>query len=216
MNTFRFLSSLNRTSCLRINCFKYYRPACPKNLPFNNQTRIIHVSRHLQAEELKKEHSQIFVYEGPIRRRIKSVKIISLTCTMLGLTMFPKIVYDVAQTNLLFGYFAVVGSLFYFSTPLILHYITKSYVIELYFNAENDTFTAKTYNIVAMLQDFQFKASDVTVPTLPGPFTTMRAKNKGLFVDYRAVKDPDAYAHMMGHDKPFDFEVYEEKPEDKS
>ena len=49
----------------------------------------------------------------------------------------------------------------------------------------------------------KFKIKDVHVPSIPGMFTTFRAKNVPLFVDADHA-DPKHYGKIMGYDKPVD------------
>ena len=51
----------------------------------------------------------------------------------------------------------------------------------------------------------KFKIKDVHVPSIPGMFTTFRAKNVPLFVDADQFEDPKHYGKIMGYDKPIDF-----------
>ncbi|XP_035216933.1 transmembrane protein 70 homolog, mitochondrial-like [Stegodyphus dumicola] len=127
---------------------------------------------------------------------------------MLGFGILPLIVNDLCKMNIFVGCATGVVSSFFLCTPFILHWITKRYVIELHFDPESKTFTAKTFNIVSQLQEFKFKATDVTVPELPGVLTSFCVNEVPLFVDSRMVKEPDAYSHMMGYDQPFDFGLH--------
>ena len=38
-------------------------------------------------------------------------------------------------------------SLFTFATPLLVHYVSKKYVTEMYYNRMTDTYTAITYSL---------------------------------------------------------------------
>lgn len=55
---------------------------------------------------------------------------------------------------------------------------------------------------------------DVTVPDIPGMFTSMHVKGVPLFVEARHFTDPLHYAKMMGYDKPMDFKLGETQDED--
>lgn len=123
---------------------------------------------------------------------------------MIGFAVFPTVIYDLSKLNVFVASAAGTISLFFLSTPFMLHWITKRYVLELHFDDETKIFTAKTYNIINQVKETKFKADDVTVPDLPGMLSSFLVNGKPLFVDANMIQDPDAYAHMMGYDKPFD------------
>ena len=123
---------------------------------------------------------------------------------MIGFAVFPSVIYDLGKLNVFIASAAGTVSLFFLSTPFMLHWITKRYVIELRFDEETKIFTAKTFNIINQIKEIKFKADDVTVPDLPGMLSSFLVNGKPLFVDANMIQDPDAYSHMMGYDKPFD------------
>lgn len=123
---------------------------------------------------------------------------------MIGFAVFPTVIYDLSKLNVFVASAAGTVSLFFLSTPFMLHWITKRYVLELYFDDETKIFSAKTYNIINQVKEIKFKAEDVTVPDLPGMLSSFLVNGKPLFVDAGMIQDPDVYSHMMGYDKPFD------------
>lgn len=52
-----------------------------------------------------------------------------------------------------------------------------------------------------------FTADEVTVPDVPGLFTSFQVKGSPLFVDPRLFVDPGHYTRIMGYDKPIDFKL---------
>lgn len=126
---------------------------------------------------------------------------------MIGFGVFPTVIMDLGKANVLLACAAGTISSFFLATPLMLNWITKRYVIELHFDNKTKTFTAKTFNIVNQIKEIKFQASDVTVPDLPGMLSSFSVNGRPLFVDAGMIQDADAYSHMMGYDKPFDFTV---------
>jgi len=66
-----------------------------------------------------------------------------------------------------------------------------------------------------------FTTDDVTVPDVPGMFTSFQIKGIPLFVDPRLFNEPEHYAKIMGYDKPIDFKlsdvpVQKTKPTEKT
>ncbi|GFS30344.1 transmembrane protein 70-like protein [Nephila pilipes] len=105
----------------------------------------------------------------------------------------------------------VLISAFFCSTPFLLDWITRRYVLRLDYDPSTQLFTAHTFNIITQKKELTFSASDVTVPDIPGMLTSFHAKGKPLFVDAGRVQDPDAYSIMMGYDKPLDLKISSEQ-----
>jgi len=57
----------------------------------------------------------------------------------------------------------------------------------------------------------KFKVHDVTVPTVPGPFTTVLVHSNGkkipLFLADVSFHDIKHFGRLMGYDKPIDFGI---------
>lgn len=96
---------------------------------------------------------------------------------------------------------------FTFVTPILLHSVTKKYVINLTFNPDKETYTAETLTFFLRKQKLEFKPEDVKVPDVPGMFTSMVIKGVPLFMDPRMFPNPDHYIKIMGYDKPIDFKL---------
>lgn len=147
---------------------------------------------------------------------MKIVKFISLSSSMLGFAVFPVVINDLMKTSIFMGLAVGTVSAFFLSTPFMLNWITKRYVLELHYDPESKIFTAQTYNIVNQIKEIKFKATDVTVPDLPGMLSSFLVNGKPLFVDANMIQDPDAYSHMMGYDKALDFTITEDDETSKS
>nr|CAD7571607.1 unnamed protein product [Timema californicum] len=52
-----------------------------------------------------------------------------------------------------------------------------------------------------------FHADQVTVPDVPGIFTTFKVNGLPLFVDPSLFKEPAHFARIMGYDKPLDYKL---------
>ncbi|GBN84437.1 Transmembrane protein 70, mitochondrial [Araneus ventricosus] len=194
-------------SLIRSNLVKKFIP---------NSFHLIHTSACHKQEP--KSHTQtILVYEGPLKTRIKRVKLLSLTSSMMGFAILPVVIKDLSQTSIALSCGVVLFSSFFLSTPLLLDWITKRYVMQLHYDSSTQLFTATTVNLICQQQELQFSADDVTVPDLPGLLTSFEVKGRPLFVDANQVKDPEAYSLMMGYDKPLDLKLSsEEKKENVS
>ncbi|KAJ0177110.1 hypothetical protein K1T71_007119 [Dendrolimus kikuchii] len=168
------------------------------------------LSRQYTIKITESEKSDV-IYYGPLTPQIKGVKVFSLSSSVAGLLAQPIIINEAANigsTSLIVALCSVVG-FFTFVTPILLHLITKKYVIEMSYNPVTSTYKATTINFFLARKQLEFKPEDVEVPDVPGMFTTMIAKGKPLFIEARHFSDPLHYAKIMGYDKPLDFKLGE-------
>lgn len=154
------------------------------------------------------------IYSGPLTRTIRAVKILSLSTSTLGLCMQPVILMRSAEASLFLKIaFSSFFSFFIFITPLLIHMISKKYVTGAYFEPNSKTFTASKYSFFCRSLEMKFTAEDVKVPDVAGPFTSLIVKDTALFMDPKFFLDKNAYIHLMGFDKPLDWEL--PRPNDK-
>uniref|UniRef100_A0A0K8R7J0 Uncharacterized protein n=1 Tax=Ixodes ricinus TaxID=34613 RepID=A0A0K8R7J0_IXORI len=155
------------------------------------------------------------VYLGTIRSTVKMVKALSLTTSFVGILAQPILLQQLnGSSKIAIGIVTIFASFFIFVTPLLLHYITKRYVTELRFDSSNKQFSATTLSLLNRKRKFEFTAEDVKIPAVPGPFTTLLAKGRPLFVDIRDFHDVDVLKHLMGYDKPIDWHL--SQPQEQS
>ncbi|XP_028173415.1 transmembrane protein 70 homolog, mitochondrial [Ostrinia furnacalis] len=174
------------------------------------------VFRQLSTDS-KEEEELEHIYSGPLTPQIKAVKIFSLTSSVAGLMAQPIIVKQAAtigSTSLLVVICSMVG-FFTFITPLLLHFVTKKYVTDMHYDPSTGIYKATTINFFLVEKELEFKSEDVTVPDIPGMFTTMHAKGKPLFIEARHFSNPLHYAKIMGYDKPMDFKLGEVEEEER-
>lgn len=145
------------------------------------------------------------VYEGRVKKMFKRLKILSLSTSAFGLLLQPYLWYSLQDVSLIatVPLFAAVNA-FVFTNPFLIHFLSKRYVNELYYNPKSKEFTAKTLSFFARAQSFTYTAKDVVVPDLPGMFSMFTAKGRPLFVDERDFTSIEVYKHMMGFDQPLD------------
>ncbi|KAF7643336.1 hypothetical protein LDENG_00241540 [Lucifuga dentata] len=112
--------------------------------------------------------------------------------------------------------FCGVIGFFTFLTPVLLHLITKGYVVRLYHNADRDTYTAITYSVLLMEKRTIFHQKQVRIPAVSKMFTTFYADKTGLLVNPDMFPIPHDYNHLMGYDKPFTFHAEDTERPDQS
>uniref|UniRef100_A0A8D2B434 Transmembrane protein 70 n=1 Tax=Sciurus vulgaris TaxID=55149 RepID=A0A8D2B434_SCIVU len=146
--------------------------------------------------QLDKSEDGRLIYSGNLALGIIGVKCFSYSTSMLSIAFLP---YIFAQNNIIFGslplqilFYGIIGS-FTVITPVLLHFVTKGYVIRLHHEATTDTYKAITYSVVLSEKTTVFHQNDVKIPDI----------NPGLF------PNPEDYNHLMGYDKPFTFDTEE-------
>ncbi|XP_036293044.1 transmembrane protein 70, mitochondrial [Pipistrellus kuhlii] len=166
-------------------------------------------SLHKQVE--KPEDGRL-IYTGNLARTVFGVKCFSYSTSALSLAFLP---YIFAQSNVVFGslplqilFYGILGS-FTVVTPVLLHLITKGYVIRLYHEATTDTYKAVTYSVLLSEISTVFHQNDVKIPSTTHLFTTFFANTKSLLVNPGLFPNPKDYDHLMGYDKPFTFDMEE-------
>lgn len=136
-----------------------------------------------------------------------------------SLTIMPHILLKtglgVKSFALQAAFFGVIG-FFTLITPVLLHLITKGYVVRLYHNPDTDTYTAITYSVLLMEKRNVFHQRQVRIPAVGKMFTTFYTDKMGMLVNPDLFPIPQDYNHLMGYDKPFSFNTDDLDTPDKS
>merc|ERR1712083_1025721 len=149
------------------------------------------------------------VYEGKITTMVKFAKAFSVSTSILGICAQPILINKAAESTLPVALKIMMGSFFnffVFLTPLLLHFLTKRYVSLLYFNDETKKFTATTYSFFVYPKTTQFCREEAEIPELPPMLHTFSVAGKPMFVDSEQFIDPEAFIHLMGYDKPINWD----------
>lgn len=99
--------------------------------------------------------SSELIYEGKFGSRIKRVKLFSLTTSAMGLAAQPVLFQKGMEMS---GYglgsaLCGIAAVFTFITPVLLHLVTKKYVIELRYDPKTDEYVATTISLFLMRND---------------------------------------------------------------
>ncbi|XP_077415003.1 transmembrane protein 70, mitochondrial [Vanacampus margaritifer] len=156
------------------------------------------------------------IYTGSLGTAVRGVKFFSYSSSGASLLLMPQILFKtglgVQSIALQVAFCGIIG-FFTFFTPLLLHFLTKGYVIRLYHNPDKDTYTAITCSVFLMEQRTVFHQKEVSVPAVSKMFTTFYANNAGMLVNPDMFALPQDYNHLMGYDKPFTFRTdYMDRP----
>lgn len=147
------------------------------------------------------------IYTGSLGTAVRGVKAFSYSTSGASMLLMPHILLNTglgAQSWALQAVFCAVIGFFTFLTPVMLHFITKGYVVRLYHDPAQDTYTAVTYSVLLTEKRTVFHQTQVRLPDVSKMFTTFYADRTGLLVNPDLFTVPQHYNHLMGYDKPFD------------
>lgn len=159
---------------------------------------------------------KVFYSNPPLGNRcslnslLSGVKLFSYSTSGFSLLVMPQILLKtglgVQGFAIQAAYCGIIG-VFTFLIPVLLHILTKGYVIRLYHNPEKDTYTAITYSVFLTEKKNVFHQRQVRIPDISKMFTTFYADHIGLLVNPDMFPIPHDYNHLMGYDKPFRFDA---------
>lgn len=155
------------------------------------------------------------VYQGRNRNMFKAVKIFSLSTSAIALSLQPFMVVTYQDMSLVAAVpFFTLLNVFVFLNPALIHFISKKYITDLYFNHDTKVFTAYLLSFFARREAITFTAADVDVPDVPSPFSILTVKGRPLFVLETDFKNIDVYKHLMRFDQPLDLTYFYENKKD--
>ncbi|XP_040911456.1 transmembrane protein 70, mitochondrial [Toxotes jaculatrix] len=159
------------------------------------------------------------IYTGSLSTAVRGVKMFSYSTSGASLFLMPHILLKTGLGVQSFAtqvaFCGVIG-FFTFLTPVLLHLITKGYVMRLYHNPDRNTYTAVTCSVFLTEKKMVFHQSQVRIPAISKMFTSFYVNNTGLLVNPDLFAVPHDYNHLMGYDKPFSFDIDDMDRPDKS
>ncbi|XP_030631502.1 transmembrane protein 70, mitochondrial [Chanos chanos] len=159
------------------------------------------------------------IYTGNLGKAVLGVKFFSYSSSMFSLCVMPYVLMKTGigvESFALKVIFCTFIGFFTFMTPVLLHLLTKGYVLRLYHNEETDTYTAITYSALLVEKKTVFHQKDVRIPSVSQMFTSFYAKNHSMLVNPMNFPLPQDYNHLMGYDQPFSFDLDEVNKPDKN
>ncbi|XP_029929426.1 transmembrane protein 70, mitochondrial [Myripristis murdjan] len=159
------------------------------------------------------------IYTGSLGTAVRGVKMFSYTSSGASLCLMPHVMLNsglALQSLPVQAAFCGIIGFFTFLTPVLLHLVTKGYVVRLYHKADSDTYTAVTYNFLLMEKRTVFQQRQVRIPEVSKMFTTFYADKTGLLVNPDLFPLAHDYNHLMGYDQPFTFDTDDLERPDKS
>ncbi|XP_055315607.1 transmembrane protein 70 homolog, mitochondrial [Sitodiplosis mosellana] len=184
--------------------------------------RFMHSNRPEQISNVHKVKSKPFytddsnpdevsIYQGKYTNQILRVKMFSLTTSAMGLVAQPILWHkglEVGGAGLSVLMCSVAG-IFTFVTPLLLHFVTKKYVIDIKYNEKTDEYTCVTISFFLFRNETKFNVKEIHLPEVETMFTSMKIGPKKIpvFVDAASFNDTHHYARFMGYDKPMNIRL---------
>jgi len=180
----------------------------------NIQSNCLVLSVHPSARsfftisEKEKESYGTLVYSGPVNKRVRFIKTFSVSTSVLAIMLQPYFLNEYisgtdAHAASLTAYLTLLAATgVMFITPVLLHYLTKRYVLEIYRNGATGEYRAILMNLIAKEYSLKFNQGDVVMPENPGPFYTMLARNKQLFVVPDGFIDRNTWISFFGETSP--------------
>lgn len=248
-NSSRFVRAFN-TSCFRSYAVPKYS-TLPSNFGYvsiaqRNQSPVINycviVQRFYSGKantnptQKPVEHDEKgaeIIYSGNFRSRIIRVKLFSLSTSVLGIVAQPVLLkhgMEIGGKGLA-AFLCTLAGIFTFVTPVLLHFITKKYVIKITHDPKTDEYVATTVSFWLMKNEVKitatfssmpdsfiwlpfilqtkFKIEDIKIPEIETMFTTFTVgpEKIPLLVDATDFTDTHHFARFMGYDKPVEFEL---------
>jgi len=102
------------------------------------------------------------------------------------------------------------ASFFIYLTPVLLHLVSKRYVTEMTLDPVSREYTATTYTFFLRRKIHRFTVDDVTVPNVPGLFTSIRVHGVPLFIDRDLFTDQRHFIELFKYTDPLEWEIVSE------
>lgn len=158
-----------------------------KNFGFlhTNYSRTIRTSCiHFQSEpNIVKDEDFRLVYEGPLSRKLKILKLFSFTTATVSLSA-PAVIFlgSTAAAPIVKGILASTVVLMGVTTTSLLHWLSRVYVYRMFFHPETRTFFAETSTIFGTTKRTRFTVEDIVIPEIEGAFSSFEANGNKYFL----------------------------------
>lgn len=182
-----------------------------------NLKRIIPALQVRERSTSKDEKSKDLklIYNGLLNKKIFYVKFISLSTSIIGLCALPMIFTKAMESSsaVVCAATLMMMGIFTFGSPLLLHFISRSYALHIYHNEKKDNYVVETYTFLLKKNQLEFTPADVVLPTIDRMFSSVHIKKHPIFMDCKNFTDTKYYYIIMGYDKPFDLKLDDEGEE---
>ena len=140
------------------------------------------------------------MYKGPLRSAVRAVKLFSLSTCAIALVGGPVLVMmgnpsvPLIGRILMTSFVMTVGV----STTLILHWLMKGYVIEMYFDPKSEKVQVYTLSMFARKRCHTFHLSEAGPPESLTAFSTFQAQGKSFFMHTEVMENKELLGRILG------------------
>ena len=156
---------------------------------------------------LKHPEKGILLYSGRMTKVVRNLKIVSLSTSLVSGGCQPLIVAAAKDDFMVTAGILSTMCLVVFSTPVLLHFVTRKYVTDIYYNEDTKIFTLARKSFFIRRKEVQYKAEDAKVSLDGGLFVTHKVKGQPYFIEYTDFRSKELYLHMVGYDKPLEYAI---------
>ena len=166
----------------------------PKDISLKNAALLrpsIFVHRCMYHTEMLDQSGQWrTVYEGPIAKSVKFVKMLSLTTAATMFVVAPLTIFFGKQAASLPVKVCLVIFLCSFGSgsTALLHWVSKPYVRKIEFNPQEKRFAVETLSLFAARKRAEFSVDDITVYRDNRAFSTFEARGVKYFIHTELVE----------------------------
>ena len=165
----------------------------------------------LESERNDQSGDTDIIYIGTLARHVRIVKVFSLSTSIVGICLQPFIYTKLSALPVILAV-AVGGfaSFFIYLTPVLLHLVSKRYVTQMTLDPFTGQYAATTYTFFLRKKVHRFTADDVSVPNVPGLFTSIRVRGVPLFIDRDLFTDHRHFVQLFKYTDPLEWEIVSE------
>ncbi|XP_078368925.1 transmembrane protein 70 homolog, mitochondrial-like [Oculina patagonica] len=138
------------------------------------------------------------VYEGPLSKSVKLVKMLSLTtaaATFAGsplLIFFGKQAASLPVKMILVSLLCSIGG----GSTLLLHFLSLPYVHKMDFNPEEKVFAIETLSLFALRRRTEFSVDDINVYVEERAFSTFEVRGVKYFI-HKELVEAQQFLHFI-------------------
>lgn len=175
-----FLNCTNKYNAVTIHLFE--RSHRRRTLIYASSMRLCTTKSSSSNISAKEEEFRL-VYEGPLTKKIKYLKVFSLSTACLSLA--APVVFFMGNSTLAPIAKAILSStvvVMGVTTTSLLHWLTRVYVYRMFFHPQTRTFAAETSTIFGTTKKETFSVEDIHIPEIESGFSTFEAKGRKYFI----------------------------------
>ena len=139
------------------------------------------------------------VYEGPLSKPVRLVKMFSLSTAAASLIGSPIIVFFGKQSVPYVGKLAIAAVMCFAGcgTTTLLHLLTKSYVHQMYFDPDSKMFAVETLSLFCRQTRSEFSVDDIALNREEKLFSSFRALGRNYFIHQELVEGQQVLQYVV-------------------